>query len=212
VNGVDEIEGKKLTLIYEGKKCIHSRFCVTWGPRAFLANVEGPWIHPDAMSVESLVEIAHACPSGAIRYRRSDGHADESAPPVNLLSVREAGPYAVRAELSVGGEPAGFRATLCRCGASKRKPYCDGSHKEVGFSATGEPATGKSDMLPVRDGPLAVEPLPDGPLEVRGNLEVVSGTGRVVARLTQARLCRCGGSANKPYCDGSHARIGFRST
>jgi CDGSH-type Zn-finger protein/uncharacterized Fe-S cluster protein YjdI len=212
VDGVEAIEGKKLTLIYEGKKCIHSRFCVTWGPRSFLANVQGPWIHPDATEVEALVEIAHACPSGAIRYRRKDGKPDEAAPPVNLLSVREAGPYAVRAELSIAGEPAGYRATLCRCGASKRKPYCDGSHKAAGFSASGEPPTGSADMLEVRNGPLAVEPLTDGPLQVRGNLEIVSGTGRVVSRVTQARLCRCGGSANKPFCDGTHTRIGFRST
>ena len=212
VDGVDSIEGKKLTLIYEGKKCIHSRFCVTWGPKSFLANVQGPWIHPDAMDVEALVEVAHACPSGAIRYRRKDGKPDESAPPVNLLSIREAGPYAVRAELSVADEPAGFRATLCRCGASQRKPYCDGSHKAIGFSASGEPPTGSADMLEARNGPLAVEPLTDGPLQVRGNLEIVSGTGRVVSRVTQARLCRCGGSANKPFCDGTHTRIGFRST
>jgi CDGSH-type Zn-finger protein len=46
---------------------------------------------------------------------------------------------------------------------------------------------------------------------VRGNLEITSGTGRVAARLKQARLCRCGGSANKPFCDGTHARNGFRS-
>jgi len=67
-------------------------------------------------------------------------------------------------------------------------------------------------MLPVRDGPLTIDPEPDGPLSVRGNLEITSGTGRVVARVTSTRLCRCGGSANKPFCDGTHARIGFRST
>ena len=70
----------------------------------------------------------------------------------------------------------------------------------------------QSDMLEVRDGPLSVEPLTDGPLQVRGNLEITSGTGRVVARVQQARLCRCGGSANKPFCDGTHARFGFKST
>jgi CDGSH-type Zn-finger protein/uncharacterized Fe-S cluster protein YjdI len=212
LNGVDYIEGKDMTLIYEGKKCIHSRFCVTGAPQVFLANVQGPWIHPDAMPVDSLVEIAHACPSGAIRYRRKDGKADESPPPVNLIATREAGPYAVRGDLRIAGEAVGFRVTLCRCGASKNKPYCDGSHHEIGFSASGEPPTGKADMLEVRDGLLAIEPQPDGPLAVRGNLEITSGTGRVVARLVQARLCRCGGSSNKPFCDGTHVRIGFKSS
>ncbi|HEY3253549.1 MAG TPA: CDGSH iron-sulfur domain-containing protein, partial [Polyangiaceae bacterium] len=210
VDGVEEIEGRDMTLLYEGQKCIHSRFCVTGAPDVFLANVVGPWIHPDAMPVDALVEIAHVCPSGAIRYRRKDGKPDESAPPVNLLAIREAGPYALRGELSIAGKSA-FRATLCRCGASKHKPYCDGSHHEVNFAASGEPPTGATDMLAVRNGPLSVEPQTDGPLQVRGNLEITSGTGRVVARVQQARLCRCGGSANKPFCDGTHARIGFSS-
>lgn len=211
VDGAEHIEGKDLTLIYEGKKCIHSRFCVTGAPKVFLANVQGPWIHPDAMPVDALVEIAHVCPSGAIRYLRKDGKPEESAPPVNLIATREAGPYAVRGALTIAGQPAGFRVTLCRCGASKNKPYCDGSHHEVGFSASGEPPTGQAEMLAVRDGELAIEPQLDGPLQVRGNLEITSGTGRVVARVQQARLCRCGGSANKPFCDGTHARIGFKS-
>ncbi|CAN5913452.1 hypothetical protein BH11MYX3_BH11MYX3_40340 [soil metagenome] len=211
-DGVDRIEGTHMTLIYEGVKCIHSRHCVTGAPGVFLANVKGPWIHPDAMDVELLAGIAHVCPSGAIRYQRKDGHPDEAAPPVNLLSVREAGPYAVRGELVLDGVPAGFRATLCRCGASKHKPFCDGSHHEVAFAATGEPPTGKdTEMLAVRDGVLAIDPQTDGPLQVRGNLEITSGTGRVVARIQEARLCRCGGSSNKPFCDGTHVKIGFRS-
>jgi CDGSH-type Zn-finger protein/uncharacterized Fe-S cluster protein YjdI len=209
---VEHIEGRKLTLLYETKKCIHARFCVTGAPKVFLANVKGPWIDPDATTVEALVEIAHACPSGAIGYRRKDGAPDEKAPPVNLLATRESGPYAVRGDLRIDTRAGFFRATLCRCGASKNKPYCDGSHHEVGFSATGEPPTGKTDMLEARDGPLTIDPQLDGPLQVRGNLEIVSGTGRCVARVQQATLCRCGGSATKPFCDGTHARIGFRST
>jgi CDGSH-type Zn-finger protein len=58
---------------------------------------------------------------------------------------------------------------------------------------------------------LAIDPQMNGPLRVRGNLEITSGTGRVVARVTSAALCRCGGSATKPFCDGTHAKIGFRS-
>jgi CDGSH-type Zn-finger protein/uncharacterized Fe-S cluster protein YjdI len=209
--GVERIAGEKLELIYEGKRCIHSRFCVTLAPQVFLANVKGPWIHPDAMPVERLVDIAHQCPSGAIRYRRRDGAADEAAPPVNLAGVREAGPYAFHADLSIDGTPAGYRVTLCRCGASKNKPFCDGSHQEAGFSASGEPPSGQTTMLAARDGRLAIDLQVDGPLKVRGNLEIISGTGRVVARTVNATLCRCGGSATKPFCDGTHTRIGFRS-
>lgn len=66
--------------------------------------------------------------------------------------------------------------------------------------------SGATDMLPVRDGVLAIDPLVDSPLQVRGNLEITSGTGRVVARLTTARLCRCGGSAI------AYARSGCRTT
>jgi CDGSH-type Zn-finger protein/uncharacterized Fe-S cluster protein YjdI len=209
--GIERVRAEKLELTFEAKRCIHSRFCVTWSPQVFLANVKGPWIHPDAMPVERVVEVAHACPSGAIRYQRLDGGAQEAAPPVNLATVRESGPYAFRAQLQIDGAPAGFRATLCRCGASKNKPYCDGSHHEIGFAATGEPPTGKTDMLAVRDGVLAIDPQTNGPLRVRGNLEIVSGTGRALARVTSAYLCRCGGSANKPFCDGTHAKIGFKS-
>ena len=209
-DGIEQVEGEKLTLRFDGKRCIHARFCVTGAPTVFLANVQGPWIHPDTMEVERLVDIAHACPSGAIQYRRRDGRPDESAPPVNLAATREAGPYAFRGELLLNGVPAGFRATLCRCGASKNKPFCDGSHHDAGFAASGEPPTGSAtDALAVRNGPLHVDPQPNGPLKVRGNLEIVSGTGRMVARVTSAFLCRCGGSKNKPFCDGTHVTIGF---
>jgi CDGSH-type Zn-finger protein/uncharacterized Fe-S cluster protein YjdI len=209
-DGIESVETEKLTLIYEGKRCIHARNCVTWGPSVFLANVKGPWIHPDTMDVERVAELAHVCPSGAIRYRRKDGRPDEAAPPVNLAAVREAGPYAFRGDLRINGTSIGFRATLCRCGASKNKPFCDSSHHDIGFDASGEPATGtQTEMLAVRDGALQIDPQVNGPLQIRGNLEITSGTGRMVARVTGARLCRCGQSANKPFCDGSHARVGF---
>jgi CDGSH-type Zn-finger protein/uncharacterized Fe-S cluster protein YjdI len=213
VDGIEVVQGEKLELRFEARRCIHARLCVTGAPKVFLANVQGPWLHPDAMPVERLADIAHACPSGAIQYRRKDGEADEAPPPVNLLSVRESGPYAIRGALTLRGEAIGMRATLCRCGASKNKPFCDGSHHDIPFVATGEPETGmlglSTDMPAVRDGTVAIEPEPNGPLQVRGHLEVLSGTGRMVCRVTQARLCRCGGSQTKPFCDGTHTRNGF---
>jgi CDGSH-type Zn-finger protein/uncharacterized Fe-S cluster protein YjdI len=205
-------EGRDITIRFETKRCIHARFCVLQQPGVFKANVVGAWIVPDdATSTEGLAMVAQNCPSGAIRYTRRDGGPEEAAPPVNLVQLRENGPLAIRADIHLRGEAIGYRATLCRCGASLNKPFCDGSHKASGFAATGEPETGDTTALAVRDGVLAVEPETDGPLVVTGNIEVVSGTGRTLAKAEEAYFCRCGHSANKPFCDGSHARVGFKA-
>jgi CDGSH-type Zn-finger protein/uncharacterized Fe-S cluster protein YjdI len=207
----EEVKGAKITLKFDGDRCIHARHCVTGAPKSFLANVDGPWIHPDATSVDTLVEVAHRCPSGAITYKRHDGGPAESAPPVNLATLRENGPIAVAGDLHLNGAAIGTRATLCRCGASKNKPYCDGTHAEIGFGATGEPPSRTTDMLPVRDGALQLTTIKDGPLKVEGNLEICSGTGRVVERGVAMWLCRCGHSKNKPFCDGAHKAAGFQA-
>jgi CDGSH-type Zn-finger protein/uncharacterized Fe-S cluster protein YjdI len=209
--GVEVARGKSMTILFEGKRCIHSRHCVLDAPGVFLANTPGEWIRPDAASVETLVGVAHACPSGAIRYERSDGGPAEEAPPVNSARVRENGPLAFHAAIDLAGKATMFRATLCRCGASQNKPFCDGSHAKAGFAATGEPPTATTEALAKRDGPLRITPRRNGPLAVRGNLELCAGTGRVVSRLTAGALCRCGGSKNKPFCDGTHAKNGFEA-
>ena len=166
------------------------------------ANISGPWITPDAATAEA---IAHNCASGAIYYDGHDGGPAEAAPRVNLVSVRENGPYAMRAPLLIDEAMRGVRVTLCRCGASKNKPFCDGSHAEVGLLATGAPPKGPIVPLSARDGPVQVRPQRNGPLDVEGNVEILSGTGRAIARLTEARLCRCGHPETKTSCDGSHA-------
>ena len=137
--GVETVVGKSATIEFDGQLCIHARRCVLSQPTVFKANVEGPWIDPDAASAEALMYVALNCPSGAIRVSR--GGANETNPKVNTISVRENGPLAINAEIVLAGAPIGMRATLCRCGESKNKPYCDGSHVAAAFGATGEPTT-----------------------------------------------------------------------
>ena len=206
---VEVVRGREVTIRFDARKCIHSRNCVLGRPDVFVPNVKGEWIHPDNATIGEATHLALTCPSGAISVERSGGGALEPAPVVNTAHVRENGPLALHAPLTIAGRDAGLRATLCRCGASANKPYCDGSHNRVGFQATGEPATKESEPLAVRNGPLTVTPAPNGPLRVQGPLELVTGTGRTILRTTETYLCRCGGSANKPYCDGTHKRNGF---
>lgn len=205
------VRGRDVTITFDGARCVHSRNCVLGHPEVFVPNVKGDWIYPDAAPVDAVLGIGRNCPSGAIRVARNDGAAtSDGLPVVNTVRVRENGPLAIEADLLIRGvAQASPRATLCRCGASKTKPFCDGSHVAAGFTATGEPAAKEFQALEVRNGPLNVEPTPNGSLKVTGNLEVVSGTGRTVNKVTQVWLCRCGQSKNKPYCDSSHKAAGF---
>ena len=207
----DEARGRDVLLRFDTRRCIHARHCVLGEPAVFLANTPGDWLFPDQATPERIAIVALNCPSGAITYERLDGGPGEALPRVNVARVRENGPLAMHGDLHMAGqpEPQPYRATLCRCGASANKPFCDGSHKAAGFVASGEPASRESQPLAQRDGPLHIKPLPNGPLQVSGNLELCSGTGRTVERVTRTFLCRCGLSQNKPYCDSSHKAAGF---
>jgi CDGSH-type Zn-finger protein/uncharacterized Fe-S cluster protein YjdI len=207
-SGIGIARGRDITIRYDDKRCIHARFCVLWQPNVYRTGVK-PWIVPDADDVNASVAIIHNCPSGALQYERHDGGPPEPPPRTNLVYVQENGPLALRAQFTLDGRSVGYRATLCRCGASKNKPFCDGSHKKTGFVASGEPATIDSQPLGARDGEVAVTQVRNGPLNMRGNLEICSGTGRTVLRTAEASFCRCGQSANKPFCDGSHVWSGF---
>ena len=208
----EDIVGPAATIRFDAKKCIHSRHCVLGRPDVFVPNVEGSWIHPEAATGGEIAELAHNCPSGAITYLRHDGGPQETPPKVNLARVRENGPLAVHGDVALAGHGAAFRLTLCRCGKSANKPYCDGAHAREGFAATGEPATKDSKVLARRDGTVTITPREDGPLVVSGSLEIGSGTGRTIDRCEKTALCRCGASQNKPFCDGTHAKIGFRAS
>ena len=68
----------EITLRFDARRCIHSRRCVLGAPSVFLANVQGPWLHPESVPLDRCVAIAHNCPSGAITYERHDGGPQEA--------------------------------------------------------------------------------------------------------------------------------------
>lgn len=207
----ESYDGRQIRILFDGARCIHSRNCVLSLPQVFRPNVEGPWIDPDGANVEAIAALARRCPSGAIRFERLDGGPAEEPSTRPIVQVQENGPYAVRGDFVIAGQRQ-TRATLCRCGASKNKPFCDNSHRSAGFSATGECAV-RPDVAawPAEAGAAEITPAPDGPLLVNGAVEVIAGSGATIDRGVKFALCRCGGSANKPFCDGTHRRIGFEA-
>jgi putative iron-dependent peroxidase len=131
-------------------------------------------------------------------------------PPPAPCTVRVCrdGPLELTGALVVAGTPAA-QARLCRCGQSRRKPWCDDSHFDAGFIADGEVPPIDEPQAEVTPGRTRVQPIADGPLLLWGPVAIVSDGGRPVTRCTGPTLCRCGQSAHKPFCDGSHAAAGF---
>ena len=199
-----EAHAEQVTLRFEGRRCVHARHCVLSAPEVFLANVQGPWLHPEATTVEALARVAHSFPSGAITYVRRDGGPDEETPRSTSCGCGRTAARVPRRPPESTASPRGPGPPSCRCGRSQSKPFCDGSQRRGSRPAASRHrrirrAGGAGRRA---HGPAAGQ----RPLDVRGNLEVCSGTGRSVRRTTGVRLCRCGGSANKPFCDGTHTR------
>jgi len=99
---------------------------------------------------------------------------------------------------------------LCRCGGSNSKPTCDGQHLEVEFLNPGK-ITQASDIPPsARPSKITISCIKDGPITFRGRLRLHNQFGQECVKM-RGSLCRCGQSASKPFCDGSHERVGFKT-
>jgi len=209
-----QYEGKEADIFWDGRLCIHIQECGRAKGDLFVGGRK-PWCQPDKVELENVVTVVKRCPTGALTFEVKDGSIEESADERNVVVVTNNGPLHVRGDLDIqetSEAPPGirFRASLCRCGQSKNKPFCDNSHDDAGFldhGAVGETGAG----LDAEGGKLTIRCAPNGPLVFTGRLSIIASSGRVAWQGKSVALCRCGQSHNKPFCDGAHKAAGFEA-
>lgn len=133
--------GEGIEVTFDLDRCIHIGECLLTLPEVFDLK-RRPWIDADGADPDVVADAILRCPSGALQFRRLDGSPEEAHATTTVEPMRN-GPLRVTGEIRVrledGTEETLPRATLCRCGGSARKPFCDNSHLRNGFQAPGEP-------------------------------------------------------------------------
>lgn len=130
-------KGEEITIHDNRGVCSHDRSCVNELPSVFTKG-RRPWINPNGASVKDIVEAIEKCPSGALSY--TIGHETCNCldrPPA--IKVAHNGPLEITGHIALkddmGSTPQSpEHYTLCRCGGSKNKPFCDGTHHDNGFN------------------------------------------------------------------------------
>jgi uncharacterized Fe-S cluster protein YjdI/CDGSH-type Zn-finger protein len=132
--------GRDIEVSFDLDLCVHVAECLRGEPRVFQLE-RRPWIMPDEGDADVLAQVIGLCPSGALQYRRLDGKPQEHHEGTARVTPIRDGPLMVVGEIAVRHEDGTIqvlpRATLCRCGESEHKPFCDNQHLRVGFRAPG---------------------------------------------------------------------------
>ncbi|MGH7598395.1 MAG: CDGSH iron-sulfur domain-containing protein [bacterium] len=135
---IHEYVGDTIVVRYDVKRCIHAEECVHGLPVVFKRN-ERRWIQPEGATADEVATVVMCCPTGALHFERKDEGKPETIPDENVIRVSPNGPLYLRGDILLTSPDGSImledtRVALCRCGASKNKPFCDGSHTRVGFS------------------------------------------------------------------------------
>ena len=127
-----------LTVVWKSDLCIHSGNCVR-GLQQVFDPKRRPWIDLEHADKARIIEQVKKCPSGALSYRMEGVVQNEGQSP-NAITVTALanGPLQVNGTCEItlaNGDKVTKeqKSFFCRCGASSKKPFCDGSHKKVGF-------------------------------------------------------------------------------
>ena len=130
----------RIEVTWEPRLCVHVGECFQRLPEVF-DPWSRPWVRPEAADPDTIADIVMRCPSGALHFRRLDDGPQESdliGEQVELIALAD-GPMQVRGHAKLVG-PDGetiredTRMVLCRCGSSRTKPLCDGTHRVIGFT------------------------------------------------------------------------------
>ncbi len=202
-----------IDVTFSGQRCIHAAECVSHLHEVFDTQ-KRPWIQPDQESADAIAATIHLCPSGALHYERKDGGEAEPTPAENTIYLIDNAYLRIRGDLEISSSNVALtdetRAALCRCGMSDKKPFCDNSHRTVGWKAE-IPETIARDEALATGGRMQIEVSQNGPIGISGNFEIRTEAGETVFQSAgkTAWLCRCGSSGSKPFCDGTHKKIDF---
>ena len=132
----------------------------------------------------------------------------------NESLVTNAGPLQLTGNLTLvhddGTVQYANHLALCRCGHSDSKPTCDNQHLEMEFLNPGKISEASEIAASQRPSKLTLSCIKDGPITFRGRLRLHNQFGQECVKM-RGSLCRCGQSASKPFCDGSHSRTGFKT-
>ncbi len=141
---IQTYEADEITVTFDPNRCIHSEVCIHSLPAVFDLRRKR-WIRPDAASAEAVADAIRRCPSGALQFRLAkesgtDGSTVAAAPAPRVRLTPDGplvvdGPVTILREDGTTVERDGTVA-LCRCGGSRDKPFCDGSHARLGFRST----------------------------------------------------------------------------
>jgi CDGSH-type Zn-finger protein/uncharacterized Fe-S cluster protein YjdI len=220
--GVRHYSDERIDVSYDATRCIHAAECVHRLPAVF-DTARRPWILPSGADADAIAAVVARCPTGALHATRFDGGPAEDVPAENSIVPRPNGPLYVRGQLQLRSPESDVtiddvRMALCRCGQSRNKPFCDNSHREAGFrdpgtiaGANGAAAGSVGSATSSSGDTLSIVATTDGPLALEGTFILRTSDGGTQHHAVKATLCRCGASGRKPFCDGSHRRIGFRS-
>ena len=132
-----EYSNEQIAVAWEPAYCIHTANCLNAEPEVFDAT-RRPWIMLDAASADRVAQAVMKCPTGALHFRRLDGGQQEPVPEQTTVDPRPSGPLFLRGNIKItnaAGEVIreDTRVALCRCGASANKPFCDLTHRGIGF-------------------------------------------------------------------------------